>query len=144
MSATILQSASRPASARTKTSNKRRIAGRIITGLALAFLALDVVMKVARAKAAVDGTVQLGFAPHDVVTIGLIGAVCLVLYAIPYTAPLGAILWTGYFSGAIAVQLRLAHPLFSQMLFPIYVAVFVWGGLYLRDARVRALVHGTR
>jgi len=143
MSATILQSAS-PPTARAKTTDRRRLAGRIITGLAVAFLTLDVVMKLAGAKAAVDGTAQLGFAPHDVVTIGWIGAVCLVLYVIPYTAPLGAILWTGYFGGAIAVQLRLAHPLFSQTLFPIYVAALVWGGLYLRDSRVRGLVHGSR
>jgi hypothetical protein len=121
-------------------SNKSLLAGRIITVLAALFLTFDVVIKLARGKAAVDGTVQLGFPPESVFTIGVIGAVCLVLYLIPRTAPLGAVLWTGYFGGAIAVQLRLGHPLFSQTLFPIYVAALVWGGLYLRDARVRALL----
>ena len=84
----------------------------------------------------------LGYQPHHVVMIGLIGLVCLVLYVIPRTAPLGAVLWTGYFGGAIATQVRLDNPLFTHVLAPIYVAAFVWGGLYLRDARVRALVRG--
>lgn len=66
------------------------------------------------------------------------------LYAIPRTAPLGAVLWTGYFGGAIATHLRLDNPLLSHTLFPIYVAAFVWGGLYLRDARVRALLDPAR
>jgi hypothetical protein len=70
--------------------------------------------------------------------------VCLILYVIPRTAPLGAVLWTGYLGGAIATHLRLDNPLFSHTLFPIYVAALLWGGLYLRDARVRALVGAAR
>ena len=62
----------------------------------------------------------------------------------PRTAPLGAVLWTGYFGGAVATHLRLDEPLLSHTLFPIYVAAVVWGALYLRDARVRALLRPAR
>lgn len=96
------------------------------------------------AKAAVDGTVQLGFESHHLPVIGMIALVCLVLYVVPRTAPLGAILWTGYLGGAIAVNLRLDNPLFTYTLFPIYFAAVIWGGLYLRDSRVRALLHPER
>ncbi len=126
------------------TSPRRRWAGRILTCIAALFLAFDVAIKLVGAKTAVDGTVQLGYQPHHVLIIGLIGAVCLALYLIPRTAPLGAVLWTGYFGGAIATQLRVDNPLFSHILFPIYVAAIVWGGLYLRDSRVRALIRPAR
>ena len=118
--------------------------GRILTGIVVLFLSFDVAIKLAGTKLAVDGTVQLGFAPHDVLTIGLIGLVCLVLFVIPRTAPIGAVLWTGYLGGAIATHLRLGNPLFSHTLFPIYVAALMWGALYLRDPRVRALLRPAR
>jgi hypothetical protein len=126
------------------TSTRARWAGRILSGIAVLFLTVDVAMKLAGARVAVEGTTQVGFAPHHVLTIGLIGLVCLILYVIPRTAPLGAVLWTGYLGGAIATHLRLDNPLFSHTLFPIYVAALLWGGLYLRDARVRALVGAAR
>lgn len=66
--------------------------------------------------------------------------VLLVCYLVPRTAPLGAILWTGYLGGAIATHVRLLNPLFTHILFPVYVAALLWGGLWLRDARVRALL----
>lgn len=116
------------------------MAGRILSGLAILFLTFDVAIKLVGAKEAVQGTVQLGYQPHHVPIIGAIGLVCLILYVIPRTAPLGAILWTGYLGGAIATNLRLDKPLFLYTLFPIYVAALIWSGLYLRDARVRALV----
>ena len=65
---------------------------------------------------------------------------CLILYLVPRTAPLGAVLWTGYLGGAIATHVRVGNPLFSHTLFPIYVAAMLWGGLWLRDARVRRLL----
>jgi hypothetical protein len=124
--------------------SRARLAGRILTGIAIAFLTFDVVIKLVGVKEAVQGTVELGYQPHHLLTIGLIGLVCLILYVIPRTAPLGAILWTGYLGGAIASNLRLDKPLFGYTLFPIYVAALIWGGLYLRDARVRALVRPAR
>ncbi len=108
------------------------------------FLIFDLAMKFSGAKEAIDGTTQLGWSPHHLPILGAIQLVCLALYLIPRTAPLGAILWTGYLGGAIATHLRIDNPLFSHILFPIYVAAFIWGGLYLRDARVRALLRSAR
>lgn len=148
MSATILESArvTSPSAPDRSTSTGTRTlwAGRILTGIAVLFLVFDTAIKLAGAKEAVEGTVQLGFAPHHLPIIGLIEVVCLILYLVPRTAPLGALLWTGYLGGAIATQLRLDNPLFTHILFPIYVAALIWGGLYLRDPRVRALLRPTR
>jgi hypothetical protein len=128
----------------TAPSSRARLVGRILTGIAIAFLTFDVAIKLLGVKAALQGTVELGYQPHHLPIIGTIGLVCLILYVIPRTAPLGAILWTGYLGGAIATNLRLDLPLFSHTLFPIYVAALIWGGLYLRDPRVRALVRPAR
>ncbi|MGI8545745.1 MAG: DoxX family protein [Gemmatimonadaceae bacterium] len=143
-SATILRSAPLMTSPDAATPTWARWTGRILTGIAVLFLAFDTAIKLVGAKAAVDGTVQVGFAPHLVLTLGLIELVCLVLYLVPRTAPLGAVLWTGYFGGAIAMHLRLGNPLFSHTLFPIYIAALLWAGLYLRDERVRALLRPAR
>lgn len=137
----ILESAAQPA---TRTSTRTLWAGRIITGLAVLFLIFDMGMKFLAVPQAVQGTTDLGWPPHHLLTLGLIQLACLVIYLIPRTAPLGAVLWTGYFGGAIATHLRLDNPLFSHILFPIYIAALVWGGLYLRDPRVRALLHPAR
>ena len=142
MSAMLLESAA-PAAPAT-ISNRSLWAGRILTGVAVLFLLFDVTMKFIVSPEAVKGTADLGWPLHHMTTLGLIGAVCLILYVVPRTAPLGAILWTGYLGGAIATHLRIDNPLFSHTLFPIYVAAFIWGGLYLRDARVRALLRPAR
>jgi len=118
--------------------------GRILTAVTILFLTFDAVAKIVRAKQAVEGTVQLGYPASTVVPIGLVLLACVSLYAIPRTAPLGAVLLTGYLGGAIATHVRVANPLFSHVLFPAYVAAILWAGLYLRDARVRALVRSAR
>ena len=115
-----------------------RRAGRILSGIAVLFLTFDMAIKLSMAKAAVEGTTQLGWQPHHLPILGAIQLVCLVVYLIPRTAPLGAVLWTGYLGGAIATHLRLDNPLFTHVLFPVYVAALLWGGLWLRDERVRA------
>jgi hypothetical protein len=144
MSAMPFQSTS-PADAPTVvTSTAARWTGRILSTIAVLFLTFDTAIKVVGASVAVESTKQLGFAPHLVPTIGMIELVCLVLYLIPRTAPVGAVLFMGYLGGAIATHLRLENPLFSHTLFPIYIALMLWGGLYLRDARVRALFGGAR
>ncbi len=144
MSATLLASAPLAATPAANTSARTRWAGRILTGIAVLFLTFDLGIKLVGAKEAVDGTVQLGWAPHHLPILAVIQIACLVLYLIPRTAPLGAVLWTGYLGGAIATHLRLDNPLFTHTLFPIYVAALIWGGLYLRDARVRALLRPAR
>ena len=116
------------------------VLGRVLSGIAIAFLTFDVAIKFVTSKEAIDATAQLGWQAHHLPVIGTLGLICLILYVVPRTAPIGAILWTGYLGGAIATHLRVDNPLFSHILFPIYVAAFIWGGLYLRDARVRTLL----
>ena len=144
MSATILQSAPVAAASAPRTSTASRRASRVLTGIAVLFLTFDVTIKLLTSPEAVTSTVALGYQPHHLLTIGIVELVCLVLYLVPRTAPLGAILFTGYLGGAIATHLRVDNPLFTHTIFPIYVAALLWGGLYLRDARVRGLVRGAR
>lgn len=146
MSATLLRSpalAAAPAPA-TDAPTRTRWAGRALTGVAVLFLTFDMAIKFAGVKEAVAGTVQAGFQPHHLPILGAIQLACLVAYLAPRTAPLGAVLWTGYLGGAIATHLRLGSPLLTHTLFPVYVAALLWGGLYLRDARVRALLRPAR
>jgi DoxX-like family len=117
--------------------------GRILTGAAVVFMAVDAGMKVFGLKAAVDATVQLGFPQSAVFTIGVVALVCVVVYLIPRTAVIGAILWTGCLGGATAIDMRAGAPLFSNTLFPVYFAVLLWAGLWLRDSRVDALFADT-
>ncbi len=147
MSATLLRSATyaaapvRSSSASTVRPSRRSvIAGRIMTGIITLLLTLDVGAKLVRAQAVVEGSAKLGFTPDQMFVVGVIGAVCLVLYLIPRTAPIGALLWTGYFGGAIVTHLRVGNPLLTHILFPIYVSALIWGGLYLRDPRIRAVL----
>lgn len=121
-------------------SRKARWTGRVLSGLAIAFLLFDTALKVLAVPAAVEGTVQLGYQPDVLLWLGLIGIACTALYLVPRTAVLGAILWTGYLGGAVATHVRIGDPLFSHILFPVYVAAFLWMGLWLRDARLRAVV----
>ena len=123
-------------------SNKARWAGRILSGLAIAFLVVDSFMKLAKTAPAVKGTAELGYPPSLLVPLGIILLSCVVLYAMPKTSVLGAILLTAYLGGAVATQVRVGNPLFTHVLFPIYVSALIWGSLYLRDPRVRAVVRG--
>jgi len=111
-----------------------------LTGLAALFLAFDTVMKLLAIEQAVQSTTELGYPASAVVTIGIIELVCLALYLVPATSVSGAILLVGYLGGAVATQVRAGNPLATHVLFPIYVAALVWGGLYLREPRLRALL----
>lgn len=122
------------------SAKKRSTAGYVLTGLVAAFLTFDTVMKLLQLAPAVQGTTELGYPAGTVVVIGAIELVCLVLYLIPRTSVLGALVLTGYLGGAIATHLRVGSPLPTHTLFPIYVALLVWGGLYLRESRLRALL----
>lgn len=122
------------------TSRRAVLVGRVLSGFAALFLAFDLSLKLTQDPTAIATTAELGWPADIVFTLGLLQLACLALYLIPRTAPLGAILWTGYLGGAIATHLRIGNPLASHTLFPIYVAALLWGGLYLRDRRVRALV----
>ncbi len=149
MSATLVETAplAAPAAApasRADTAARVRWAGRILSGIAVLFLAFDLAYKLVASATAAEGSATLGWATHQMPTLAIIELACLILYLVPRTAPLGAVLWTGYFGGAIATHLRVESPLLTHTLFPIYVAALVWGGLYLRDARVRALLRAVR
>jgi hypothetical protein len=119
---------------------RRLIAGVVLTALVGVFLTFDAVMKVLRLAPAVQGTTELGYPASTVFGIGVIELVCLVLYLVPRTSVLGALLLTGYLGGAIATHVRAGSPLVGYTLFPIYVALFMWGGLYLRETRLRELL----
>jgi hypothetical protein len=121
-------------------SKGARWTGYFLSGFAVLFLTFDTVIKLLQVPIAVEGTTVLGYPASVITAIGLIEVVCLVVYLIPRTAVLGAILWTGYLGGAIATHVRVQNPLFSHVLFPIYVAALLWGGLWLRDRRVRNLL----
>ena len=121
-------------------SKKLLWTGRIFSGLSIAFMFMDGVMKLFMPAPVVQGMTRLGY-PIDLGPgIGIVVLGCAAVYAIPQTSVLGAILLTGFLGGAVASNVRVGNALFSNTLFPIYVALFVWGGLYLRDGRLRALV----
>ncbi len=120
--------------------NKKFVIGGILTGLVSAFLAFDVVLKLLQLAPAVEATTQLGYPVGTILWIGIIELVFLVLYLVPRTSILGAVLLTGYLGGAIATHVRVGSPLLGYTFFPIYVAAMVWGGLYLREARLRVLL----
>lgn len=121
------------------TSRARRI-GVVVTALPALFLLVDALVKVLGVAAATDATAQLGWSEPLLLPLGVLELVCLALYLLPQTAFLGAILWTGYLGGAVATHVRIGNPMLSHALFPVYVAALLWLGLWLRDARLRALL----
>lgn len=112
-------------------------AGRIISGVAVLFLVFDGSIKVLQLAPAVEATAQLGYPAHVVLGIGILELVCLAVYLLPHTAILGAIMLTGYLGGAVATQVRVGAPTFP-LVFPILIGLLLWGGLYVRDDRLRA------
>ncbi|QYO66530.1 DoxX family protein [Leptolyngbya sp. 7M] len=121
-------------------TDKRPWAGYIITALPALFLLMDAVMKFVKPEPVVETTVGLGYPEHLIGPIGAILLISLVLYLIPKTAVLGAILLAGYLGGAVATHVRVESPLFTHTLFPVYIGILIWLGLYLREARLRALL----
>ena len=114
-------------------------AGRAMTGLIALFLTFDGVIKVLDLPVVRETMVQLGYPPSLDRGLGAMTLVLVALYLHPRTAVLGAVLITGLYGGAIATHLRVASPVFSHLLFGVYLGLLTWGGLYLRDARLRAV-----
>lgn len=114
-------------------------AGRTITALVLLFLLFDGITKVLKVPAVLAASAQLGYPVSAIPGIGIVLLVCTAFYVIPRTAVLGAILLTGYLGGAVASNARIGSPLFNT-LFPIGFGVLIWAGIFLREARLRALV----
>jgi hypothetical protein len=122
------------------TSKAELIAGRVITGLVGAFLLFDSVGKLLKLAPVIEGTAKLGYPEHVIVGLGVVLLISTLAYLVPATSLLGAILLTGYLGGAVATHVRVDAPLFSHVLFPVYMGVLLWAGLCLRDARLRELL----
>ncbi len=130
-----------PSDTQTASVSKKMLwTGRIMNALVVLFLLMDGVMKLFNPAPVVEGMIKLGYPLSLTSVIGIVLLVCVVLFAIPRTSILGAILLTGYLGGAVASQLRVGLPLFSNVLFPVYMGALIWGGLFLRDERLRALI----
>jgi hypothetical protein len=132
-----------PVSIDTAASSKSRLlTGRILSTLTILFLIMDIGFKFIRPipPQVMQSITQLGFQPSLLIAIGILLTICTVLYVIPATSVLGAVLLTGYLGGAVSVQVRVGNPLFGYVLFPVYVAVLMWAGLCLRESRLLALL----
>ncbi len=114
--------------------------GRVLSGLAVAFLLFSSLLKFVAPQVARDSLVELGWPPQLAVGLGALELACTVLYAVPTTTRWGAVLLTGYLGGAVATHLRLLHPWATHTLFPVWLGGLVWAGLLLRDPPLRALL----
>ena len=123
----------------SSVSKKRLWTGRLLSALAVLFLLFDSVIKLMRIAPVVESFTRLGLPVDLAVGIGLLELVCLVVYLIPRTSIPGAILLTGFLGGAVLTHVRVGDPLFSHVLFPVYIGALIWGGLFLRN-RLQALV----
>ncbi len=130
-----------PVSVESVAPSKTRLwTGRILSAVALLFLLFDGVMKLIRPLPVTQAMTQLGFPVHLSVPIGIILLICTALYAFTPTSVFGAVLLTGYLGGAVVSQLRIGAPLFFNTLFPVYFAILLWAGVYLREPRLQALI----
>jgi len=128
--------------AQPAASNGARWTGTVMSGLVILFLLFDGGIKLVPLEIVTETSGQIGLPtdPSFARLLGILTLIGVVLYAVPRTAVLGAILLTGYMGGAIATHLRIDSPLFSHTLFGVYLGVLIWGGLYLREPRLRALI----
>jgi DoxX-like family len=122
------------------TSSGRLWTGRVLAGLAVLFLVFDAVIKLIPIRPVVGAMAHLGYPLRLAPVIGVLGLAGVALYVFPKTSILGAIFLTAFLGGATASQVRIGEPLFTHVLFPSYVAALLWGALWLRDPRTRALV----
>jgi len=127
-------------------SNGALWTGRVLSAIVVLFMIFDGVIKLPPLQVVTETMGQLGWPadPNIARLIGIVGLISTVVYALPRTSVLGAILLTAYMGGAISTHVRIGNPLFSHTLFGVYLGVILWGGLYLRDARLRALIPFSR
>jgi hypothetical protein len=116
--------------------------GRVLSGLVIMFMLFDGAIKLVPWPVVTETMDRIGYGPSETLarTLGIITVVCTLLYAIPPTSIVGAILLTGYLGGAMASHLRIGSPLFSHTLFGLYLGLMLWGGLWLRDRNLRTLL----
>ena len=111
-----------------------------MSGLVILFMLMDSIMKFVKPPEVIEGTLVLGFAEQHLPVIGALGLISTLLYIFPRTSVLGAIFLTAYFGGAVATHLRLNNPLFTHTLFTVYFGILIWGGLWLRNGKLRELL----
>lgn len=121
-------------------SKGQRWTGRILSGMVILFMLFDSIFKLIASPQVLESVPDLGYQAHHVLPMGILGLVSTIFYLIPRTSILGAVLLTAYFGGAIATHFRLDNPLFSHTLFPVYLALLAWGGLWLRNVLLRTLL----
>ena len=114
--------------------------GRVLGGLPALFLLVDAAAKLIKPEPVVKGTIELGYPEAAIVPLGVVLLASTILYLVPRTAVLGAILLTGYLGGAVSAHVRVGNPLLTHTLFPVFFGMMLWGGLVLRDRRLRALL----
>lgn len=123
-----------------ESSKKILWTSRVMGGIVILFMLVDSVFKFIQPTEVVESTLELGFAEHHIIVIGILGLISILLYTFPRTSLLGAVLLTGYWGGAIATHIRLDNPLFSHILMPVFLGILAWGALWLKDERVRNLM----
>jgi hypothetical protein len=123
-----------------QSGKMRSRVGWALSILVILFMLFDAGGKLLLESHVVEATTQIGFPVTAIRPIGLIALICTILYALPRTAILGAVLLTGFYGGAVASKIRIEDPLFSSILFGVYFGLLAWGGLYLRDPRLRTLL----
>ena len=123
-------------------SRSARLLGRLLSGLVILFMLFDGAVKLVPWPVVTESMEKIGYGSSETLarSLGVISLVCTVLYAIPPTSIVGAILLTGYLGGAMASHLRIGSPLFTHTLFGLYLGLMVWGGLWLRDRSLRTLL----
>lgn len=136
--ASAIQTANIP-EVHVSTSKAALWSGRVISGIVILFSIFDGVTKVIKEPHVVAASADLGYSLNSIVLIGGLLLFCTLLYAIPRTAVLGALLMTGYLGGAVASNIRVGHPLF-QCIFPLLFAALAWAGIFVRDARLREMI----
>lgn len=128
--------------ASTAPSKGKVWTGRVMAGIVILFMLMDSVFKFVTNEQVIEGTTSLGFQVHHLPIMGTLGLLSIILYIIPRTEILGAILLTGYWGGAVATHVRLDNPLFTHILFSVYLGILAWGALYLKHEKLRDLILG--
>src|SRR6187402_1386041 len=121
-------------------SKTQRWISYIMSGLVILFMLFDSIMKFVKPREVIEGTLALGYGEEHLIVIGTLGLISTLLYALPRTSFLGAILLTAYFGGAVATHVRLNNPMFTHTLFTVYFGILIWGGLWLRNSKLRELL----
>ncbi len=124
----------------TAPSTAKIWTGRIMGGLVILFMLMDSIFKFIVNEEVIKGTTELGFQVHHLPILGTLGLVTTLLYIFPRTEILGAILLTGYWGGAIATHVRMDNPLFTHILFPVYLGILAWGALWIKREGLRKLI----